>query len=35
VDGDHLGDTNRLEFRHVPDAVRLVFPGAAPDAASA
>jgi len=27
VDGDYLGDVNRLEFRHVPDAVQLVFPG--------
>ncbi len=26
VDGDHLGDTTELEFRHVPDAVRLVLP---------
>ena len=26
VDGDYLGETSRLEFRHVPDAVRLVFP---------
>ncbi len=26
VDGDHLGDTTRLEFRHVPDAVRLALP---------
>ncbi len=30
VDGDHLGETTRLEFRHVPDAVRLVFPAADP-----
>jgi diacylglycerol kinase family enzyme len=29
VDGDHLGDTTALEFRHVPDAVRLVFPSSA------
>ena len=28
VDGDHLGAVTRLEFHHVPDAVRLVFPGA-------
>jgi diacylglycerol kinase family enzyme len=28
VDGDYLGEVPRLEFRHVPDAVRLVFPGA-------
>jgi diacylglycerol kinase family enzyme len=27
VDGDYLGEVTRLEFRHVPDAVRLVFPG--------
>ena len=27
VDGDYLGEVARLEFRHVPDAVRLVFPG--------
>ena len=27
VDGDYLGDVDRLEFRHVPDAVQLVFPG--------
>jgi diacylglycerol kinase family enzyme len=26
VDGDALGSTNRLEFEHVPDAVRLVTP---------
>lgn len=26
VDGDYLGDVTRLDFRHVPDAVRLVFP---------
>ncbi len=26
VDGDYLGDVDRLEFRHVPDAVQLVFP---------
>ena len=26
VDGDFLGETGRLEFEHVPDAVRLVFP---------
>ncbi len=30
VDGDYLGETNRLEFRHVPDAVRLVVPPAVP-----
>jgi len=28
VDGDALGETTRLEFVHVPDAVRLVFPSA-------
>ena len=26
LDGDALGETTRLEFHHVPDAVRLVFP---------
>jgi diacylglycerol kinase family enzyme len=26
VDGDYLGDVNRLEFSYVRDAVRLVFP---------
>ena len=26
VDGDALGETSRLEFAHVPNAVRLVFP---------
>ena len=26
VDGDYLGESNRLEFHHVPDAVKLVFP---------
>lgn len=26
VDGDYLGTTTRLEFDHVPDAVRLVLP---------
>jgi diacylglycerol kinase family enzyme len=25
VDGDYLGESERLEFRHVPDAVRLVW----------
>ena len=29
LDGDYLGETNRLEFTHVPDAVRLVRPGTA------
>ena len=28
VDGDALGETSRLEFVHVPDAVKLVFPTA-------
>ncbi|MDJ0769863.1 MAG: diacylglycerol kinase family protein [Ilumatobacter sp.] len=26
LDGDYLGDVDRLEFQHVPDAVQLVFP---------
>lgn len=26
VDGDYLGNTERLEFTHVPDAVNMVFP---------
>jgi diacylglycerol kinase family enzyme len=26
VDGDHLGDTERLEIRHVPDVLDLVLP---------
>jgi diacylglycerol kinase family enzyme len=26
VDGDYLGEADRLQFQHVPDAVRLVFP---------
>ena len=26
VDGDALGETRRLEFDYVPDAVKLVFP---------
>ena len=26
LDGDYLGETNSLDFRHVPDAVRLVSP---------
>jgi len=30
VDGDALGTTKRLEFVHVPDAVRLVFPRVSP-----
>jgi len=28
LDGDYLGETTRLEFTHVPDAVQLVYPGA-------
>jgi diacylglycerol kinase family enzyme len=31
VDGDALGMTTRLEFAHVPDAVRLVFPAKPPN----
>ncbi|MGI9031884.1 MAG: diacylglycerol/lipid kinase family protein [Ilumatobacteraceae bacterium] len=27
LDGDYLGESTRLEFHHVPDAVRLVLPG--------
>jgi diacylglycerol kinase family enzyme len=27
VDGDHLGDTERLEIRHEPDVLYLVIPG--------
>jgi len=30
LDGDYLGETKRLEFRHVPDAVRLVRPQLTP-----
>lgn len=30
LDGDHLGDTTRLEFDHVPAAVRLVIPARQP-----
>ena len=30
VDGDYLGEVKRLVFTHVPDAVRMVFPIAAP-----
>jgi diacylglycerol kinase family enzyme len=29
LDGDYLGDVERLEFDFVPDAVRLVFPASA------
>ena len=32
VDGDALGSTNRLEFVHVPDAVKLVVPLSPPTA---
>jgi diacylglycerol kinase family enzyme len=28
LDGDYLGETTRLEFSHVPEAVQLVYPGA-------
>jgi diacylglycerol kinase family enzyme len=31
VDGDALGMTTRLEFAHVPDAVRVVFPAKPPN----
>jgi diacylglycerol kinase family enzyme len=31
VDGDALGTTTRLEFVHVPDAVKLVFPAKPPN----
>ena len=34
VDGDALGSTNRLEFVHVPDAVKLVVPLSEPPAAT-
>ncbi len=30
LDGDFLGDTRELRFRHVPDAVKLVRPASAP-----
>ena len=30
LDGDYLGEAERLHFQHVPDAVRLVFPVPAP-----
>ncbi len=30
LDGDALGETSRLEFRHAPDAVKLVFPSPDP-----
>ena len=26
LDGDYLGEAERLEFHHVPDAVQLVMP---------
>ena len=29
VDGDYLGETNLLDFHHVPEAVRLLFPPSA------
>ena len=29
LDGDYLGNVDRLEFDHVPDAVQLVFPRSA------
>jgi len=29
LDGDYLGDVQRLDFAHVPDAVQLVFPSSA------
>jgi diacylglycerol kinase family enzyme len=32
VDGDYLGEVTRLEFHHVPAAVRLVFPAQPPPA---
>jgi diacylglycerol kinase family enzyme len=31
LDGDYLGDVNRLEFDFVPEAVRLVFPASSID----
>ncbi len=31
LDGDYLGEVERLHFQHVPDAVRLVFPGTKAD----
>ncbi len=34
VDGDALGSTTRLEFNHVPDAVKLVRPLSEPIAAT-
>jgi YegS/Rv2252/BmrU family lipid kinase len=30
LDGDYLGETHELQFVHVPDAVRIVRPGAPP-----
>ena len=33
LDGDYLGETRRLEFSHVPDAVRLVRPAISPASA--
>jgi diacylglycerol kinase family enzyme len=35
VDGDYLGETTRLEFRHVPAALRLVVPTMSSSSASA
>jgi diacylglycerol kinase family enzyme len=35
VDGDYLGESDRLEFHHVPDAVKLVVVPGAPATASA
>ena len=35
LDGDYLGETNRLEFVHVPDAVRLVDPSGLVDPSAA
>ena len=32
VDGDHLGDTERLELRHEPEAIDLVLPRTSPHA---
>ncbi|MGI9053351.1 MAG: diacylglycerol/lipid kinase family protein [Ilumatobacteraceae bacterium] len=32
LDGDYLGEVTRLEFQHVPDAIRLVVPGGIPGA---
>jgi diacylglycerol kinase family enzyme len=32
VDGDHLGDTERLELRHEPEVLDLVMPVPPPEA---